>query len=99
MAENKKAYWRQHIERSRNSGLSQQKYCRKHNLKYSTFKYWATRIHREGKAETGLVKVPLQYSVSGNAFEIITRNNFRIRTKELFCKDSLADLIKLVERL
>jgi hypothetical protein len=99
MAENKREYWASHIEKSKHSGLSQQKYCREHNLKYSTFKYWASRINKECKAAAGLVKVPLQYSTSGNAFEIITRNNFRIRTKELFCKDALADLIKLVERL
>jgi len=99
MAEKKREYWRAHLEKCMNSGVSQQKYCRENKLKYSTFKYWTTRIQKAGKAETGLVKLPLQYGSGGNAFEIITRNNFRIRTKELFNKDALKDLIEIVEGL
>jgi hypothetical protein len=101
MAENKREYWIDQIEKCRNRGVSQQKYCRENKLKYSTFKYWTTRIQKEGKQETGLIKLPLQYDSGGNsnAFEIITRNNFRIRTKELFNKEALKDLIEIVERL
>jgi len=49
--------------------------------------------------EMGLTKLPLQCSNSGNAFEIITRNNFRIRTKELFSETALKKLIEVVEDL
>jgi len=99
MAENKREHWQKHIERCKSSGISQHKYCRENSLKYSTFKYWTTRKHKEGKAGTELTKIPLQYGSTGNAFEIITRNNFRIRTKELFNKEALKNLIEIVERL
>lgn len=43
-------YWRKHLENWRQSGLSQQEYCREHNVGYSTFCRWKKRL---GNAVSG----------------------------------------------
>jgi hypothetical protein len=37
-------YWEYHLERWRQSGLSQTEYCRRHNLNYKRFHSWKTRL-------------------------------------------------------
>ena len=46
----RREYWRKHLENWRQSGLSQQEYCREHNVGYSTFCRWKKRL---GNAASG----------------------------------------------
>jgi hypothetical protein len=39
--------WRQHIEDWRNSGLSQQAFCRDRNLSFNQFHYWRKKRNRQ----------------------------------------------------
>lgn len=97
MVENKREYWQEHIERYKKSSLSQQKYCQEKNLNYNTFKYWTVQIKKECKTETGLTKLPLQYNSAGNAFEIITRNNFW-KTQAEFQVGEVCTLLTIIQK-
>lgn len=44
--EAKRAWWRDHIERWRDSGLSQLAYCREHDLRPWQFTYWKRGLER-----------------------------------------------------
>ncbi|MBL0379563.1 MAG: hypothetical protein JKP90_07835 [Desulfofustis sp. PB-SRB1] len=44
----KRSYWGDHIAGWKQSGLSQQAYCRKHQLSLSSFGYWRSRLKRGG---------------------------------------------------
>ena len=44
--EQKRTYWKQHIESWQETGLSQVEYCRRHNLKHHQLVYWKKRFLR-----------------------------------------------------
>ena len=55
--EQKRAYWKQHIDSWQETGLTQREYCRRHNLKHHQLVYWKKRFF---KAETEVSFVPLK---------------------------------------
>ena len=55
--EQKRTYWKQHIESWQQTGLTQTEYCRQHNLKHHQLVYWKKRFL---KTETDVSFVPLK---------------------------------------
>ena len=55
--EQKRTYWKQHIDSWQETGLTQTEYCRRHNLKHHQLVYWKKRFL---KTETGVSFVPLK---------------------------------------
>ena len=55
--EQKRGFWRQHIEVWRSSGLTQIAYCRQHELRPHQFTYWKKRFIQ---TDTGITFVPLK---------------------------------------
>jgi hypothetical protein len=56
--EQKRTYWKQHIESWQGTGLTQAEYCRRHNLKHYQLVYWKKRFL---KTETGVSFVPVKF--------------------------------------
>ena len=55
--EQKRTYWKQHIDSWQETGLTQAEYCRRHNLKHYQLVYWKKRFL---KTETAVSFVPLE---------------------------------------
>lgn len=55
--EQKRTYWKKHIESWRETGLTQAEYCRRHNLKHHQLVYWKRRVL---ETETAVSFVPLK---------------------------------------
>jgi hypothetical protein len=55
--EQKRTYWKQHIDSWQETGLTQAEYCRQHNLKHHQLVYWKKRFI---KTETDVSFVPLK---------------------------------------
>ena len=55
--EQKRSYWKQHIESWQVTGLTQAEYCRRHNLKHHQLVYWKKRFSH---TEMGVSFVPLK---------------------------------------
>ncbi len=55
--EQKRVYWKQHIDSWQQTGLTQREYCRRHNLKHHQLVYWKKRFL---KTETDVSFVPLK---------------------------------------
>ena len=55
--EQKRIYWKQHIDSWQETGLSQAEYCRRHNLKHHQLVYWKKRFL---STETEVSFVPLK---------------------------------------
>ncbi len=55
--EQKRTYWKQHIDSWQETGLTQTEYCRRHNLKHHQLVYWKKRFL---KIETGVSFVPVK---------------------------------------
>ena len=55
--EQKRIYWKQHIDSWQETGLTQAEYCRRNNLKHHQLVYWKKRFL---KTEAGVSFVPLK---------------------------------------
>ena len=44
LLEQKRGYWKRHIDSWQQTGLSQAEYCRRHNLKHHQLVYWKKRF-------------------------------------------------------
>ena len=55
--EQKRSYWKHHIESWQQTGLTQTEYCRRHNLRHHQLVYWKKRF---SKAEAGVSFVPIK---------------------------------------
>ena len=56
--EQKRSYWRQHIDSWQQTGLTQVEYCRQHNLKHHQLVYWKKRY---SNTQTEVSFVPLRF--------------------------------------
>ena len=69
--QDKPAYWQQHFECWKQSGLSQRDYCKQHKLTFSSFGYWRNRLKtsRTTDATAGkLIPVSISRPVSVNIY-------------------------------
>jgi hypothetical protein len=64
----KPAYWQQHFNDWKQSGLSQREYCRQHQLAVSSFGYWRKRLKNHNRPCSKLVPV----SIAGTSTIIIS---------------------------
>jgi hypothetical protein len=55
--EQKRTYWKQHIDSWQETGVTQAEYCRRHNLHYHQLIYWKKRFLN---TETDVTFVPLK---------------------------------------
>ena len=69
--EQKRSYWKQHIDSWQETGLTQTEYCRQHNLKHHQLVYWKKRFL---KTETNVSFVPLKLDLE-DLLEIPVRQN------------------------
>ena len=55
--EQKRIYWKEHIDHWQQTGLTQAEYCRRHDLKHHQLVYWKKRFI---KSESDISFVPLK---------------------------------------
>ena len=96
--EQKRIYWKQHIDSWQQTGLTQAEYCRQHNLKHHQLVYWRKRFL---KTETDVSFVPLQLedlldlpARQGQAsLTLIINNQFKVDIRAGFDAHLLRQLI------
>ena len=96
--EQKRAYWKQHIDSWQQTGLTQAEYCRRHNLKHHQLVYWRKRFL---KTETDVRFVPLKLEdlldmPSGPqlaSLTLVIDNQFKIEIRAGFDPQLLRQLI------
>ena len=96
--EQKRAYWRQHIDSFQQTGLTQAEYCRRHNLKHHQLVYWKKRFL---KTETDVSFVPLKLEdlldISSGpehaSLTLVIDNQFKIEIRAGFDPQLLRQLI------
>jgi len=96
--EQKRTYWKQHIESWQETGLTQTEYCRRHNLKHHQLVYWKKRFL---KTETSVSFVPLKLEdlldipnqPDRSALCLVINNHFKIEIRHGFDAQLLRQLI------
>ena len=96
--EQKRTYWKQHIDSWQEAGLSQAEYCRRHNLKHHQLLYWKRRFL---KTETGVSFVPVKLEdlldipaqPDQASLCLVINNHFKIEIRAGFDAQLLRQLI------
>ena len=88
-ATDKSDYWQQHFKDWQQSGLSQRDYCKQHNLTFSSFGYWRSRLKANSTADSKLIPVSVSRPTSIN---IYLPSGIRIETPT----HGLADILPLL---
>jgi len=96
--EQKRSYWKQHIDSWQQTGLTQVEYCRQHNLKHHQLVYWKTRFL---KSETNVSFVPLKLEdlfeiparQDQSSLTLVINNQFKIEIRAGFDAQLLRQLI------
>ncbi|HEY9119560.1 MAG TPA: hypothetical protein VIN33_07360 [Marinobacter sp.] len=57
-------YWQRHIDAWRRSGQLQRAFCEEHQLRYSTFSYWRTKLNRNRQVHNPWVPVSVSPSTA-----------------------------------
>jgi hypothetical protein len=102
--EQKRTYWKQHIESWQGTGLTQTEYCRRHNLKHHQLVYWKKRFL---KTETSVSFVPLKLEdlldipnqPDRSALCLVVNNHFKIEIRHGFDAPLLRQLIFALQGL
>jgi hypothetical protein len=96
--EQKRIYWKQHIESWQETGLTQTEYCRRHNLKHHQLVYWKKRFL---KTETDVSFVPVKLEdlldippqPERASLSLVVNNHFKIEIRAGFDAQLLRQLI------
>ena len=96
--EQKRSYWKQHIDSWQQTGLTQVEYCRQHNLKHHQLVYWKKRFL---KTETDvsfvslkledLMEMPTRQDQA--SLTLVISNQFKIEIRAGFDTQLLRQLI------
>jgi hypothetical protein len=102
--EQKRSYWKQHIESWQETGLTQAEYCRRHNLKHHQLVYWKKRFLQ---TTTEVSFVPLQLKdlldlptpSDSVSLCLVINNDFKIEIRAGFDAQLLRQLILALRSL
>ena len=96
--EQKRSYWKQHIDSWQETGLTQTEYCRQHNLKHHQLVYWKKRFLKTEK-NVSFVSVKLEELLEMPARQdqasliLVINNQFKIEIRAGFDTQLLRQLI------
>ncbi len=102
--EQKRTYWKHHIDTWQETGLTQAEYCRRHNLKHHQLVYWKKRFL---KTETDVSFVPLKLEdlldiparQDQASLTLVINNDLKIEIRAGFDAQLLRQLIYVLRRL
>lgn len=104
LLEQKRSYWKQHIESWRSSGTTQTAYCIQHELKSHQFTYWKKRFVQ---TDTGVTFVPVKIraclpsppGINSHSLLLIMDEDIQIEIKSDFDPGLLCRLITTLRTL
>ena len=99
--QDRRSQFEEHMRRWRDSGLTQAEYCRRNELKWSTFHYWRKRLQDETNAVT-LVQVPVCKNIgcsSGRELTLLLGDRYKVDIGDNFNPSTLAKLVDTLERM
>jgi hypothetical protein len=97
-------FWQEHLERWRQSGLSQIEYCRQNGIKPRRWNYWKKNLTRKSN-EANISFVPVQLSsslpvpINRSNLNLFTSNGYKVEVGIGFDPATLKQLILTVQSL
>jgi hypothetical protein len=99
--EEKRRYWRRHLDSWQTSELTQVEYCRQHDLSRFRFQYWKRRFQESASLPT-LIEVPFSSVISrkpSHALRLVVGDHYQIAVERNFDPVALKQLIGVLDRL
>ena len=108
----KEQFWTDAIPRREQSGLTIREFCRREGLTESTYQFWRKELKKRGSnglssvvqenpsddgAAFAAVTIATNETLGDSAIEIVTGNEFRIRVPRGFDRQSLVDVLAVLE--
>jgi len=96
--EQKRTYWKQHIEGWKQTGLTQSEYCRRHNLKHHQLVYWKKRLLKT-ETDVSFVQLDLKDLLDRPSEQdqaslcLVIDNHFKVEIRAGFDAQLLRQLI------
>lgn len=96
--EQKRTYWKQHIDSWQQTGLTQTEYCRRHNLKHHQLVYWKKRFLKT-QTDVSFVRLKLEdlLDISSGPDQaplcLVIDNHFKVEIRAGFDPQLLRQLI------
>ena len=100
--EEKRRFWKQHIEGWKSSNQTQTEYCRQHDLSHDRFVYWKRKFRRDSKPsfiELELSPVTLPKMISPASLLQVSVSRFQIAVDSGFDPEFLGRLVYALEQL
>ncbi len=91
-------FWEKHLRDYNKSGLSYAEYCRRHDLKGSTFSYWRKKLSASPQGQPAFVELKIAAS-NPSGIDIILRNQIRLTVCPDFDEGLLEKLIGVLEAM
>jgi hypothetical protein len=94
-------FWTRHVKGWRASGLTQEKYCRRHRLLKGTLGYWASTLNRPKADGSALVEVghaEVQPEERHSAIELMVERRYLLRLWPGMEADHLRNVLSVLER-
>ena len=102
--EDRRLLWEEHMKQWQSSGLTQAQYCRRTELKLSTFYYWRKRLKEKASAVT-LVQVPVGFNSNGcgcrpfQELTLVLDDRYKVEIGDHFNASTLARLVDTLGQL
>ena len=94
--QSKETFWKEHVIRLEQSGLSRKEYCRNENLSYWSLRDWQKKLN--SSIEKPLVKVPIKLKQechdTRDSLELLISDRLKIKVPENFNPEHLRRLIR-----
>jgi hypothetical protein len=95
----KQTYWREELQKYRQSGLSRREFCERNRIRKTTLDYWFRRLGKAG-ASKGLVELKvLSAQAPGSTLEVVVAGKYHIAVCNGFDPRLLGELVKALESL
>lgn len=75
--ESRRAFWKEHLSRCKNTGTSQKEYCINNSLNYHTFKYWQNKLKKENNNK-GFIEIPVKGLHDNPEIKILLSNGITV---------------------
>ncbi len=108
----KEQFWADAILRREQSGLTIREFCRQEGMTESTYQFWRRELKKrgwngrspaaqetssDGNAAFAAVAIDMNETLSDSAIEILMGNHCRIRVPRGFDRQSLVDVLAVLE--
>jgi len=101
-SEDKRAYWRDVLERRSESGLSIRQFCREQQISEASFHSWKRKLaasERDARLpEDGAVFIPVHVKASSDsALELVHPRGHVLRVPAVFAEGSLRQILDILD--